>query len=123
MSKLEQDAQRDLSGISDPNVVANLLKRYLRLLPAPILTDDLYEAFLEAARETGDGESARLSRLCSCVMKLPPLNHDILAEVLKMCSLVLQCEDKNFMGLFDLRIVPHNHFLTSSFFLLFVYRH
>ena len=102
--KLEEDPQRDLSSISDPNIISSLLKRYLRLLNPPLLTHDLYSAFLDSAKDVND-ESLRLSRLCACVMKLPPLNHDILAELLKMLQIVLQCQDKNFMGIENLSTV------------------
>ena len=85
-------------------MVANLLKRYLRLLSPPLLTDDLYDAFLEATKDVDD-ESLTLSKLCACVMKLPPLNHDILAELLKMLKIVLECEDRNRMGIDNLATV------------------
>jgi hypothetical protein len=84
MARLDNDPRSDLSAIQDPNLVASLLKRFLRLLAPPLLTHELYEAFIDASKQ--DDRSMMMSKLCACVMKLPPLNHDILAELLKVRS-------------------------------------
>jgi hypothetical protein len=40
----------DLSTCKDPHVVANVLKLYLRELPNPLLTMELYPKFIELQR-------------------------------------------------------------------------
>ena len=87
VARLDADPRTDLAAIHDPNLVASLLKRFLRLLSPPLLTFDLYEAFIEAAKQ--EDKTAMLSKLCACVMKLPPLNHDILAELLQVRACVV----------------------------------
>ncbi len=47
VAHLNAEPDADMSGITDPHVHANLLKRYLRLLNPPLLTLDLYDTFVE----------------------------------------------------------------------------
>lgn len=68
VSRLDADPRADLSSITDPNLVAALLKRFLRLSEQPLLTFNLYEAFIEAAHTEPD--DAMLSKLCACIMKV-----------------------------------------------------
>ncbi len=45
------DGQRvDLSAIEDQSVVGDLLKTFVREMPDPLLTFELYDVFLEQAR-------------------------------------------------------------------------
>ena len=69
----------------------------------PLLTYDLYDAFLEAGAAAD--ESDVVSKICACVMKLPPLNHDVLSEVLSLLIAVLEHEDKNRMGIDNLATI------------------
>ncbi len=103
VSRLDADPRADLSGITDANVVASLLKRFLRLLNPPLLTYNLYEALIEAAKS--EPEEVMLDKLCSCIIKLPPLNVDILTAVLQLLLLVLEHQDKNRMGIDNLTTV------------------
>ena len=41
----------DLSTCRDPHTVASLLKQYLRELPEPILTFDMYDSYISAVRD------------------------------------------------------------------------
>jgi hypothetical protein len=41
----------DLSTCRDPHTVASLLKQYLRELPEPILTFDMYDSYIAAVRD------------------------------------------------------------------------
>jgi hypothetical protein len=91
------------AGVNDPNVVASLLKRFLRLLNPPLLTYDLYLAFIDAANS--DSDETVLEKLSACVSKLPPLNLDILIAVLQLLLLVMEHQDKNRMGVDNLTTV------------------
>jgi hypothetical protein len=102
-SRLDADPRVDLTGIADANVVASLLKRFLRMLNPPLLTYNLYEALIEAAKS--EPEEVMLTKLSSCISKLPPLNLDILTAVLQVVLLVLEHQDKNRMGVENLTTV------------------
>lgn len=41
----------DLGICRDPHTVASLLKQYLRELPEPILTFDMYDSYIAAVRD------------------------------------------------------------------------
>jgi hypothetical protein len=74
------------------------------MLEPPLLTYDLYDAFLDAINDLSD-ENLMVDKLCSCVMKLPPLNHDILAELLQLLMVIMEYQDKNRMGVDNLATV------------------
>jgi hypothetical protein len=99
VSKLETDPRADLSTISDPHLVAHLLKRYFRLLTPPLLTHDLYDAFVSAASACDE------TKICACVCALPPLNHALLSQLLNFLLVVLEHSDRNRMTLDGLATV------------------
>lgn len=91
IARLEADSNADLRTVSDAHVVAHTLKRYLRTLDAPLLTLDLYDAFVEAALNDD------VVRLQACVALLPPLNYEILCELLGFLDTLLEYQDHNRM--------------------------
>lgn len=61
-----------LQEFSDPHVIANALKCYLRELPEPLLTSELYEDWLEAAQVHSDeGEDKVRQELANVLHKMP----------------------------------------------------
>jgi hypothetical protein len=60
----------DLSTCSDPAVVMGLLKTYLNGLRSPLLTDELYEGFVNAAREGDYGTKVRRTLALALVLDL-----------------------------------------------------
>lgn len=87
----------------DPYVITGMIKRYLTLVPEPIMTYDLYEPFLAAAKIKDKGEKRKKIR--ELVEKLPDLNKRVLAFVAKHLKKVSDHKDENKMGPNNLAIV------------------
>jgi len=66
---------------TDPHVLANVLKSYLRELPEPLLTFDLHDEWLNAVRPTDQEERRRA--LSSVVARLPEENKQNVAYLVK----------------------------------------
>lgn len=85
------------------HVLANVLKSFLREMPEPLLTTDLYDDFLRASElsETTD----RVSTMMSLIKKLPALHHTLLERLIFHLALVAQREQFNRMSAGSLAIV------------------
>lgn len=59
----------DLS-IYEPHVIAYLIKRYLRELPDPVISESFYERFIEATRIDNDDQCAKC--IAQMVKELSP---------------------------------------------------
>lgn len=59
----------DLS-IYEPHVIAYLIKRYLRELPDPVISESFYERFIEATRIHNDDQCAKC--IAQLVKELSP---------------------------------------------------
>ncbi|KAL3223408.1 hypothetical protein MRX96_027580 [Rhipicephalus microplus] len=68
----------------DPHTVASVLKLYLRELPEPLMTFDLYDEWMKAASVSD--ASARLQALWQVVNNLPQANQDNLRYVVKFLA-------------------------------------
>ncbi|EGD82456.1 hypothetical protein PTSG_03106 [Salpingoeca rosetta] len=87
-----------LDGDAVPNVstVASLLKAYLRELPEPLFTSDLYPMFMEAAGKQVT-HAARLRFLQGTIMALPKANYDTAVYLLDHWTHVLSFSGANKM--------------------------
>ncbi|XP_068701575.1 rho GTPase-activating protein 6-like isoform X2 [Montipora foliosa] len=75
----------------NPHDVAALFKEYFRDLPEPLLTRDLYSAFLETQTfENQNMQITALSLLC-CLLPIP--NRDTLKVLLEFLAEVAQCSE------------------------------
>jgi phosphoinositide-3-kinase regulatory subunit len=76
-------------GSFDSAVIASTMKKYLRELPNPVIPEQSYNSFIEAAK-LEDNESCRRT-LCSLVDALPPHHHSTLRHLMshfcRMCRL------------------------------------
>lgn len=99
----------------DPYVITGMLKRYLTLVPEPIMTYNLYEPFLAAASslllffsqfctEVKDKAEKR-KKIRDLVEQLPELNKRILAYIARHLKNVSDHKDENKMGPNNLAIV------------------
>ncbi|XP_064626065.1 rho GTPase-activating protein 45-like isoform X2 [Lineus longissimus] len=89
-----------------PNVIANVLKLYLRQLPEPLLTFPLYSEFVRAAREdTPPNREATINRLSYLVKLLPRPNFKSLGLLMHHLHKVTKLEDLNQMNASNLGIV------------------
>lgn len=93
MLRPEFDSGLSVHLTSDHSVhdVASLLKEYLRDLPDPLLTHDLFQAFLAAAAM--DDVNSRVSTLRLLVALLPAVNRDTLWYLLTFLSCVAKHSD------------------------------
>lgn len=87
----------------DMHVVASVLKSYLRELPEPLLTNRLYEHFINASRQPS--EQARLNALWECIHLLPDANYQNLRYLIKFLSTLTQNQSTNKMTPSNLAIV------------------
>jgi hypothetical protein len=62
-------------------VVAGLLKLWLRSVPDPVLTFDLYQTFIAAVGSAGDDAAARVANVRTALRLLPPLHAQLAADL------------------------------------------
>ncbi|KNC20685.1 hypothetical protein FF38_07036 [Lucilia cuprina] len=74
-----------------PHNVATLLKEFLRDLPEPLLSNGLYNAFLETQKIRN--RRLQLEALSHLVKLLPPAHRDTLYVLLKFLAKVAACSD------------------------------
>jgi hypothetical protein len=78
----DQGKQVCLNEQFNSNDVACLLKEYLRSLPEPLLTRDLYSGFLASEKLTNPNEKLEAIRYLICLLPVP--NRDTLQVLLKL---------------------------------------
>ncbi|KFO36699.1 SH3 domain-binding protein 1 isoform X2 [Fukomys damarensis] len=104
---------RSLEGFcSDPHAVAGALKSYLRELPEPLMTFDLYDDWMRAASLKESG--ARLEALREVCGSLPPENFSNLRYLMKFLALLAEEQDVNKMTPSNIAIVLGPNLLWPS---------
>ena len=99
------------SAVNDPSVVAGLLKQYLRELPQPLFTFDLYDTFITAQQAVTTAESKAeeqrvwLFTMRSLVAALPVENQAVLKHLLALLHEVNSRSAVNKMSSSNLAIV------------------
>jgi len=111
VANLRQKLEKDLDAVDldapewsgDINNVASVLKMWLRELPDPLLTDSLYQGFIEAAKIEND----RLQhiRLHERVNELPDANYSTLKYFMGHLHRINQHSAENSMSMQNLSIV------------------
>uniref|UniRef100_A0AAQ4NWS7 N-chimaerin n=1 Tax=Gasterosteus aculeatus aculeatus TaxID=481459 RepID=A0AAQ4NWS7_GASAC len=102
----DRDGEKaDISAVAyaDINIIAGALKLYLRDLPIPIITFDLYSKFIQAAK-IPNAES-RLEGIHESLLQLPPAHFETLRYLMAHLKRVTQFEKDNFMNAENLGIV------------------
>ncbi len=88
--------------ISDPELditaVTSVLKQYLRRLPTPLLTYDIYDPMLESNSQVDDEKRALSMR--AAVAQLPPKHRDCLEFLVFHLARVATREKENLVGNF-----------------------
>lgn len=79
----------DLRKVEDIHAVCGLLKDFLRKLAEPLVTYELWSAFVDAANKTDEDDSA--SAMYQAVSELPQANRDTLAYLVVHLQKVSQC--------------------------------
>ncbi|XP_004845705.1 SH3 domain-binding protein 1 [Heterocephalus glaber] len=88
---------------TDPHAVAGALKSYLRELPEPLMTFDLYDDWVRAASLKESG--ARLEALREVCDRLPPENLSNLRYLMKFLARLVEEQDVNKMTPSNIAIV------------------
>lgn len=96
----------------DVNTVTGCFKLYLRELPEPLLTYELMDSFVSCGAYGNTPEG--ISRLRSCVVKLPPANYNLLKRLVEHLFKVTEHGDENKMHAVNLAIVFSMSLLPSS---------
>eukprot|EP00029_Vermamoeba_vermiformis_P008412 TRINITY_DN3934_c0_g1_i1.p1 TRINITY_DN3934_c0_g1~~TRINITY_DN3934_c0_g1_i1.p1 ORF type:complete len:1080 (-),score=157.73 TRINITY_DN3934_c0_g1_i1:82-3132(-) len=96
----DQGEEVDLSSCRDPHTVASLLKQYLRELPEPILTFDMYDSYIAAVRD--NPAEHRLPILLQLTSNLPEQYFTILKYLLSFLHRVNLMASINKMSLANL---------------------
>ncbi|XP_005379271.1 PREDICTED: SH3 domain-binding protein 1 [Chinchilla lanigera] len=107
LKRLKQTMASDPGGLeefcSDPHAVAGALKSYLRELPEPLMTFDLYDDWMRAASLKESG--ARLEALQEVCSRLPPENLSNLRYLMKFLAQLAKEQDVNKMTPSNIAIV------------------
>ncbi|XP_073940549.1 SH3 domain-binding protein 1 isoform X2 [Castor canadensis] len=107
LKRLKQTMASDPSSLeefcSDPHAVAGALKSYLRELPEPLMTFDLYDDWMRAASLKESG--ARLEALCEVCSHLPRENLSNLRYLMKFLSKLAEQQEVNKMTPSNIAIV------------------
>ncbi|KAI0690321.1 Rho GTPase activation protein [Cytidiella melzeri] len=111
VKELHEKLDRDLDAVnldaeewsSDISVVTSVLKQWLRELPNPLMTHELHEAFLDAARN--DNERLRHIRLHERINELPDPNYATVKFLMGHLHTIAEHEADNAMSVQNLAIV------------------
>ncbi|KAF3691828.1 Beta-chimaerin Beta-chimerin Rho GTPase-activating protein 3 [Channa argus] len=88
---------------ADINIIAGALKLYLRDLPIPVITFDLYSKFIQAAKISN--AELRLEAIHDGLLQLPPAHYETLRYLMAHLKRVTMFEKDNFMNAENLGIV------------------
>ncbi|KAK3094980.1 hypothetical protein FSP39_008678 [Pinctada imbricata] len=87
----------------EPNIIASLLKQFLRELPEPVLTKWLMPKFEEAS--VIRGEKLRVEAFRKLIKDLPPCNRLLLSWMIVHMTHIIEREKENKMSLQNVSIV------------------
>ncbi|XP_052467992.1 rho GTPase-activating protein 44 isoform X3 [Carassius gibelio] len=97
---------------ADPHAIAGALKSYLRELPEPLLTFDLYEEWIQASNIAD--QDMRLQALLSTSEKLPTANSNNFKYLIKFLSKLNEYQDYNKMTPGNIAIVLGPNLLWAN---------
>uniref|UniRef100_A0A665VWX3 Rho GTPase-activating protein 44 n=1 Tax=Echeneis naucrates TaxID=173247 RepID=A0A665VWX3_ECHNA len=88
---------------ADPHAIAGALKSYLRELPEPLMTFELYNNWIQASNI--QDQDRRLQALLNACEKLPPSNNNNFKYLIKFLSKLTEYQDVNKMTPGNIAIV------------------
>ncbi|XP_035468876.1 rho GTPase-activating protein 44-like isoform X12 [Scophthalmus maximus] len=88
---------------ADPHAIAGALKSYLRELPEPLMSFELYNDWIQASNI--QDQDKRLQALLSACEKLPPANNNNFKYLIKFLSKLTEDQDLNKMTPGNIAIV------------------
>lgn len=96
-SKYQEVLAGDICGVT------SVVKQYLRYLPIPLITHEVYEDFIHAC--DGKDTTAHIAQMRNVIGKLPPAYRDCLESITRHLSKVTEYSDKNRMTSKNLSVV------------------
>lgn len=87
----------------EPFVITGVCKKYLTLLPVPVMTFELYENFLGATKVRNKNE--RIRAIKQLVHELPQANQSVLKQIIQHLIKISQKSETNKMTIPNLAIV------------------
>ncbi|PRP74626.1 hypothetical protein PROFUN_03548 [Planoprotostelium fungivorum] len=100
--KYDKGKSPELPSDMDPHIVSGLLKQFFIEPPESILTDELYEAFLQSVEI--EDEQARTDCVIEVLGQLPPANKAILSRLFRLLYTIQLHSDENKMTASNLSI-------------------
>jgi len=94
--RIDRGENVDYSELEDPHIVSGLLKQFLRELPQPLLTFNLYPHFIKA--NTIENEEMRLTEMKRLVGCLPKTNRLVFKKLLHLLQQIAFNEEVTKMG-------------------------
>ncbi|KAJ3608397.1 hypothetical protein NHX12_025444, partial [Muraenolepis orangiensis] len=88
---------------ADPHAIAGALKSYLRELPEPLMTFELYDEWIQSSNI--QDQDKRLQALLQTCEKLPPANANNFKYLMKFLSKLTEYQDDNKMSPGNMAIV------------------
>ncbi|XP_030063949.1 rho GTPase-activating protein 44 isoform X3 [Microcaecilia unicolor] len=88
---------------ADPHAIAGALKSYLRELPEPLMTFELYEEWIQASNI--QDQDKRLQALWNACEKLPKVNYNNIRYLIKFLAKLTEYQDANKMTPGNIAIV------------------
>lgn len=88
---------------ADPHAIAGALKSYLRELPEPLMTFELYDEWIQASNI--QEQDKKLQALWNACEKLPKANHSNIRYLIKFLSKLSEYQDVNKMTPSNMAIV------------------
>ncbi|XP_029360310.1 beta-chimaerin isoform X3 [Echeneis naucrates] len=98
-----EKADISANAYADINIIAGALKLYLRDLPIPVITFDLYSKFIQAAKNPN--ADSRLEAIHEGLLQLPPAHYETLRYLMAHLKRVTMFEKDNLMNAENLGIV------------------
>ncbi|CAH3164219.1 unnamed protein product [Porites lobata] len=93
----------DLGAYDDINIICGTLKQYFRMLPIPVITFELYNKFIDAAKISSKYE--KVEALSKALLELPPSHYETLKYLLGHLYRVAKRKSENMMNEENLSIV------------------
>lgn len=100
----DNDVNNALNPDHDSKTIASALKHYFReILPEPLMTFDLHEAFLDAMKT--EDRNQKIINLKNVVGRLPKTNYEVLKLLIQHLNEVASYKDENLMQASNLGVV------------------
>ena len=89
----------------DIHAITSSLKQYLRKLPNPLITYDVYDLLLETPSVPDDANGSRVEAVRESLRELPKCHYDVLEYLMRHLTRVVEREQENLMSSMNIAVV------------------